>query len=205
MKSFSGVPTERLVIPSGNVLPQIPKVGEVFHLNADILEHDPMRPWFPRGLYVFGGYGWDKLNDILRQRKANVIGSQVIEFDKADVKATRSSTTGTMLTSVTISPSNRRTSFSGNATLWIDASVDGHAILVVWRGTVMVGLAVQAISPDKTTTMAISFVDAPQYADRHTYELRAYFDVPGLLYINQSAKFLLDGAAQTAMIVEENT
>ena len=221
MKSFGtytppetvGLEFVRLAAPHGATLPRAPVAGELYTLERDMPEPINGTPWYTRGTYVFNGVAWNRLNDSSRERKAAPIGSRTVEIERAgELGSVPRSTAGCMLTSVALTPSNQRASFSGTASMWLDISKRGHVWLMVFRGNKLVGLALEYMEPNRPRTVSVSFVDSPATLEQQVYTLRLDSDitpdspeVPGYVHVNQAqSKFRLDGMSQTAFIVAEN-
>jgi len=167
---------------------------------------DPLLPWFSKGTYTFNGQKWDKLNDILRQRKTGIIGAQTIEIEKASsVKNTPTSRTGFQISFVEIIPSNQKSNFSGFAAFWVDIAKSGYVWAGIFRDDILVGLVAEYVEAGRPHTMSISFFDLPAWAEQLKYVLRVYTESIGDLYINKCNMFAFDGSSQTAFIVAENT
>lgn len=196
----------RLVLPSGKKLFHVPIVGEIYHLEVDMPDTNRVDTWYAKGTYVFDGIYWNRISVSPAERKASAIGSIEIETETADSpEFLPQHGSGFELSSVTLTPANRRSTFSGTATLWLDVSKSGNVWFTVFRGSTPVALVLEHIEAGKPKSVALTFLDLPFSPMPVTYALRMNADFIGNVYINQCAKFNFDGAAQTAFIVLENT
>lgn len=213
MKSFAAsevVGHQRLVIPSGRVMPRAPQQGEIFNLEIDFPQtFDPLLPWYPRGAYVFSGTGWIRLSDHPRDRKAGIISAQEVENANAPKMGTMpTSRTGHLLSEVTVVPTFPRASFSGNATMWVDARTNGNIWLAAFRcdgPCPLVGLTSTYVIAGQPMNLSLTFYDRPIDLKKVMYSLRIYSDIKDAFLVNRGFRYAFDGASQTAFIVEENT
>lgn len=215
MKSYSNTEEHtnfrRLSVPTGRALPHSPVPGEMFVLELDMEETHTMTPWYSKGVYVFDGIHWNKLNDSGRQRKASVIGAQMLEVDHPtrrvgmmmDMPAP-SRKDGFDLCAAALVTSNIRASVSGTASFWVDSSLAANLCISVFRDDKLVALAVEMVEPNKPRTVSISFNDVPRSIHQLLYTLKVSCDSVCHLYINKSDRMSFDGICQTAFIVEEN-
>jgi len=204
-----GINFTRLATPSGRAMPRAPVPGELFTLEADMPEPDGRTPWLARGTYAWDEQSmmWMRLNDSARKRKAEAIGSQKIEIEAAEVASVDVIPTidaGFGLAAVGIPPSNRKASFSGVGTCWVDVNNACHVWLVAFRGEKMVGVTATVIEPERPQTLTLTFTDFPNSTEEQAYTLRIYTDTTGTLFVNQCNRFNFDALSQTAFIVEEN-
>jgi hypothetical protein len=162
-------------------------------------------PWYSRGTYSFNGVAWQKLSDAARQRRVAPIGYNKIEIEQpASTAELPQATDGHALAFVTVTPSNKKATFSGHGTLWVDITKSGNVWISVFRGTTLVGLVAEWFDAGKPRTMSFSFVDIPATHLPITYTAKIHTDIVGFLYMNGSSKFNFDGGSQTAFIVAEN-
>lgn len=205
MKTFGG-PLAKLVLPSGRELPRAPVPGELFHLDVDMPQTDPLLQWYSKGSYVFNGYMWMMLNDTGKRRGATTIGASSIEVENAcSSKDMPSRTTGFPLADVMITPTNRKATFSGQVTIWAHHSKPAHIWLAVLRKDKIASIVVQHLQAGLPQSIGLTFYDIPNTHEGLTYSLRVYTDVVGMLGINQCTKFNFDGVPETAFIVEQNS
>jgi len=196
----------RMAVPSGRVMPRAPVPGELFNLEVDMPEPTTPVPWYCRGTYAFDGISWKRLNDGSRQRKSALIGSRDIEVERATSTANPpAATSGYAISTVLITPSNRKACISGSATLWVDHTKSGHVWVACYRGTVLVGLVAEYITAGQPRTLGISFMDHPGTIVEQLYTLKIDTDSVGFLHVNQCTKFVFDGMSATALTVTENT
>ena len=219
MKSFGGIDStniSRLSLPHGTALPRNPQQGEIFWLTADEKQTNTVTPWHPRGVYYFNYGTWFQLNHDGRQTKSSLIGSQLVEVEKA-IRLLEQPTYGhgTTLTSVVINPSNARAGIAGMASLWLEPQVDAQVVLTAWRDRRMVGMAVDYVQAMRPRTMSLSFYDLPLsgYAGVVTqdtkviYELQLTADKVTSIAVNRGHdQFVYDEVAgQTAFTVRETS
>lgn len=195
----------QLAIPSGPTLPHNPQLGEIFFLTLDEQETNLPVAWHGRGLYAYDYGQWNRISDSSRQRRANVIASQVLEVEiPSQGDGMPSNKDGFEIANVGITPSNRKASFSGSASFWAEHSVGGHLIVTVFRGRKPVSVSVEYFDAFKPRTVSVSFLDLPFALEHQLYTIRVNTDKAGFVNINQSKFFGFDGAAQTAFMVAEN-
>ena len=214
----SGTEFSRLVIPSGTTLPKNPAIGEVFRLTQDMPHTNTVTPWYPAGLYVYNYGLWERMNDSGRQRKGTVIGSQVQEVEepiKNKLLPPKWNEGFAISDTLVLKPTNRKASFAGHASFWVESDTDCHVLAAVFRDKTMVGMTAETLEKGKPRTMSISFYDLPftmftDYLPAHAlanYTLRVNADKVGMLYINRGQdQFVYDEVAvQTSFFVHENT
>lgn len=205
MKSFGG-PITKIVLTSGPILPRAPVPGEMFHLDIDMPIVDPLLPWHSKGSYVFNGQQWMMLNDTGKRRIAAAISATSLEVEIASLaNQLPNQRTGFQLAELTITPTNRKATFSGQATVWVNHSMSAHVWLVVFRKDKIASIVVQHVPAGMPQTMGLTFYDIPNSHEDQVYTLRAYTDTIGMLGINQCTKFSFDGVPETAFIVEQNS
>lgn len=205
MKTF-GEPLAKLVMPSGRDLPRAPVPGELFHLDVDMPQVDPLLPWYPKGSYVFSGYQWMMMNDSGKRRGAAPIGATTIEVENVCwPKDMPTRHTGFPVTDVSVTPTSRKATMSGQATLWAQHPKGANIWLVVFRKDKIVSLVVQHLPAGMPQTLSLTFYDIPNSNEGLVYSLRVYCDTVGMLGINQCTKFTFDGVPETAFIVEQNS
>jgi len=198
---------DRLAIPAGGTFPRAPLIGELFFLSCDMpADTNPLLPWYSRGTYAFGGVVWEKLSDVPRARKVGIIGAREVENEVPVKLGTPPSLReGTEIVTVAVRPTNRRATFSGTATMWLNTRSAGTVWVAVFNKLKLCALAAQYVEPDKSASLNVSFYDAPSTHEEQTYSLRVYSDVKNVFFINRGDLAHFDGVAQTAFIVEENT
>lgn len=205
MKTF-GEPLNKMIMPSGAVLPRAPVPGELFHLDVNMPIGDPLLPWYSRGSYLYNGQRWLMLNDTGKQRSAVTIGAMSFEVENVTSSKERpSQSQGFSVAELYITPTNQKATFSGQVSIWVNHSKPAHIWLVLFRKDRIASIAVQYVQGNQPQSMSLTFYDIPNSYEDQQYSLRVYTDQVGMLGVNQSAKFSFDGLPETALIVEQNS
>ena len=205
MKTY-GEPIAKMIMPSGLKLPRAPVAGELFQLDIDMPQGDPLLPWFPKGSYIYNGQRWLMLNDTGKQRSALAIGAMSFEVETVtNPKDKPSKSQGFPIVDLYVTPTHPRATFSGQASLWVHHSKPAHIWLVLFRKDKIASIVVQYVQGGQPQSMSLTFYDIPNSAEDQMYSLRVYTDQVGMLSVNSCTKFGFDGMPETAIIVEQNS
>lgn len=208
MKSYSApLPVadfERLIVPSGKELPRGALKGEIFQLEADSKQTHTVDPWYGRGVYIFNGYMWQKINFSTVNCVSTIIGSQVVELERA---LTGTETPyygdGFPLSTISIHPSHLKSKITGSVSICLDTMVDRNVWVLVFRNSRVVGGSAASVAPGRLTSLTVAFSELHNCSETITYQLRLCSNKVGEIFINRGSKLVLDGMMSSAFVVQE--
>jgi len=216
MKMYTAQDTELTIVPSGDKFPKNPRLGAIFKLTQDMPVTHTVERWYGAGTYIYDYGIWNRINDSGRQRKAAEVASQTVMFEANPLKVRQppKPTDGKMLAHLVMNPVNRASSYSGIATMWVEAEMDCQLVLSVFRDSKrLVAMSVEAVQKAKPRNLSVSFHDLPFTGSKigdalsATYTLHIAADALGAVAVNRGGnQFVYDDVApSTALIVSENT